>query len=252
VSDIFEETEEDLRAQKWVDIVKASVPWVGAFLVAALILALASWGWQSWQEKVRDTASENFQAALDANAKGDTATAKAKFDDVSKHGNGAYKAMALMELAGMAEADKKTDEAVKDLDAAAKATGDPVMSDLAALKAAYLLMDKSSFADIQKRLSPLAADKRPLSALAKEALAMAKIQAGDIKGARADLQVLSVSLDAPDGVKQRASLVMDAIDSGAISVAQAAVKLPEAAMPQLPQMMPGQQMPPATDQAPAQ
>ena len=66
MSDIFEETEEDLRAQKWVEIVKKGAPWVGAFLVAALLLALASWGWQTWQDKVRDTASETFQAAMDA------------------------------------------------------------------------------------------------------------------------------------------------------------------------------------------
>lgn len=248
MSDIFEETEEDLRAQKWVEIVKKGAPWVGAFLVAALLAALALWGWQTWQDKVSDTASETFQAAMDASAKGDTGTARAKFEDVVKHGNDTYKAMALMELAGMAVTDKKVDEAVKDFDEAAKASHDPMMSDLAQIKAVYLIMDKAPFADVQKRLTPLTGDKHPLSALAKEALAMAKIQAGDIKGARADLQVLSVSLTAPDGVKQRAGIVIDAIDSGAIATAQAAVKLPEAAMPAMPQVAPGQQL----TEAPAQ
>ncbi len=242
MSDIFDETEENLRADKWVTIVKKALPWVSAVLVLALVIALGIWGYQSWQDSVTAKSSETYQAAVDATAKSDTTTAKAKFEELTKSGNAAFKAMSWMQLGALAVTDNKPDEAVKDFDQAAKAGGDPLVSDLAALKAAYLIMDKASFADVSKRLTPLTADKRPLAPLAKEALAMAKLQAGDVKGARSDLQVLSVGLDVPNGVKQRAAMVLEVIDSGAAPTAQGVVKLPEAAMPVMPQLAPGQQL----------
>ena len=66
----------------------------------------------------------------------------------------------------------------------------------------------------------------PDAPLAKEALALAKLQSGDVKGARTDLEVLSLTLGTPAGVKQRAQEVVSAIDSGGLryrqGVAQAA------------------------------
>ena len=242
MSDIFDETEENLRADQWVTIAKQAAPWVSAAFGLALAVALGIWGWQAWQEKVTATASETYQAGVDAVAKPDLATAKAKFEAVTKSGTPAFKSMAWQQLGAMAVTANKTDEAVKDFDAAAKTGADPMLSDLAELKAAYLVMDKASFADVSKRLTPLTGEKRPLAALAREALAMAKLQSGDVNGAKSDLQLLSISLDAPEGVKQRATMVLDAIDSGAAATAQNVAKLPAAAMPVMPQMAPGQQL----------
>lgn len=242
MSDIFDETEESLRADKWVAIAKAAMPWVSAVLVAALVVALGVWGYQSWQDKVTATSSETYQAAVEASNNADKATATAKFLELSKSGNGTFKPMALMQLGALAVSDNKPDAAIKYFDQAAKASHDPLVSDMAALKAAYLVMDKGTFAEVSTRLTPLTADKRPLAPLAKEALAMARLQSGDIKGAKRDLQVLVGTLDVPPGVLQRANVVLQAIDSDAAPTALGIVKLPEAAMPVMPQMAPGQQL----------
>lgn len=227
MSDIFDETEENLRADRVVAIVKTALPWVSAALVLALVVALSIWSWQGWQASRAAHAAETFQAGLDASGKDDKAAAKTKFEDAAKAGNPAYKSLALMELGAMALDANNKDEALKDFDEAAKATSSPLLSDTAALKAAYLAMDKSSLADMQKRLTPLMADKRPLAALAKEALALAKLQSGDVKGARDDLKILSGTIGTPDGVKQRASEIVGAIDSGAAPTALAILKQPE-------------------------
>jgi len=231
VNDIFDETEENLRADQWVAIVKKALPWVTGALAVALLVTLAAWGWRSWQAHVAGQSSEVYEAAMDAKIKGDKATAKTKFEDASKTGNSSFRAMALMELAGMAEDDNNTAEAIKDLDAAAALAHNPLMADTAAYKAAMLAIDTAPYADVEKRLTPLMADKRPLAPLAKEALALAKLQNGDAKGARSDLQVLSLSLDAPDGLKQRAEAEVMAIDSGAVPTALQVMKLPEAKAP---------------------
>lgn len=239
MSDIFEETEETLRTQEWTKIARKSAPWVAGIAVVALATALGFWGYQVWQGKQSDKASETFQAGLAAGSTGDDATARAKFEETAKSGNSAYKVMAHMELAGLAVRDDKIDEAIAHFDAAAKASSDPDLSDLAALKAAYLVMDKGTpFAEIEKRLKPLSQDKRPHAYLAREALAMAKLQNGDATGARADLNTLAFALGAPDGLKQRAQLYVQAIDSGAAPTVKAIMALPPAEVPVIPQGMP--------------
>ena len=244
MSDIFDETEEELRTDKWVSIVKKSAPWAALVLGGALAIALGVWGWQSWQDNTAAKASETYQAAIEATGKNDLGLARTRFEEIAKSGTPAYKALALMQLAGMNLKDGKTEEAINGLDAAAKAAPSPIIADLAALKAAYLAMDKASLDDIKKRLEPLAKDDRPYAPLAKEALAVAKMQNGDLKGARADLQVLALTLGTPEGVKQRAQEFTLAIDSGAVPTAKSAMALPEVkdvpvppmqGMPQMPQ-----------------
>ncbi len=238
MNDIFDETEENLRADQWVAIVKKSLPWVAGTLGVALVIALGAWGWQGYQKHVSSTSSDAFEAAYDAKVKGDKATARSKFEEATRTGNAAYKAMALMELGGMAADDNNVAEAIKDFDAAAATTRSPILADTAAYKAALLAVDTEPYASVEKRLKPLMADKRPLAPLAQEALALAKLQNGDVKGARGDLQVLSLTLGAPDGLKQRATAEIMAIDSGAVPTALAVMKSPEAKAPALPALSP--------------
>ncbi|HVZ30350.1 MAG TPA: tetratricopeptide repeat protein [Asticcacaulis sp.] len=242
MSDLFDETEENLRADKWLAIVKTALPWVSGGLAALLIGGLAVYGWGEWQKHVGDSASEAYEAAMETAPKGDKAATKAKFEAVIKAGSPGYKALALMQLGGIALDDNDSKTALKDFDEAAKASSDVRLQDLAAYKAALLAMDSEPYADLEKRLTPLTKDGRPYAALAKEALAMAKLQNGDAKGARSDLQVLSLTLGTPDGVKARAQDTIAAIDSGAFDAAKASLKLPEAKAPaQMPGMgmMPG-------------
>lgn len=243
MSDIFDETEEELRTDKWVSIVKKSAPWAALVLGGALAIALGVWGWQSWQDNTAAKASETYQAAIEATGKNDLGLARTKFEEIAKSGTPAYKALALMQLAGMNLKDGKTEEAINGLDAAAKTAPSPIIADLAALKAAYLAMDKASLEDIKKRLEPLAKDDRPYAPLAKEALAVAKMQNGDLKGARADLQVLALTLGTPEGVKQRAQEFTLAIDSGAVPTAKSAMALPEVKDAPVPPMQGMPQMP---------
>lgn len=244
MSDIFDETEENLRADKWVAIVKSALPIVSVALGGALVLALGVWGFQSWQNGIATKASETYQEALDSAGKGDMNGAKTKLQAVSKTGNAAYKSMALMALGGLAMNDNNQAEAVKDFDEAAKMAPSADLKDMAVLKSVMVQIDTAKYDDIKARLTPLAGDKRPYASMAKEALAIAKLQSGDVKGARADLNVLTLTLGTPDGVKDRASLLIQAIDSGAFPTAKAALALPEAKAPATPQMQ-GMAAPPA-------
>ena len=80
----------------------------------------------------------------------------------------------------------------------------PFIGDAARLKSALALLDTAPYAEIESRLKPLTDPKRPYAALAREALAMAKLKAGKTQDALGDFQVLQLMADAPEDVRQRA------------------------------------------------
>ena len=158
-----------------------------------------------------------------------------------------------MQRGGLALRANKPDAALKFFDEAAKAArSEPILADAAALKAAYVVMDTAAFAEIEKRLKPLAEAGRPYRPLAMEALAMAKLNAGRVAEARTDLVALSLILDAPEGLRERSQAAIQEIDAGVAPklppIAKAAMNVPPAAATANPF---GPAGPPAA-QAPAQ
>lgn len=228
--DVFEQVEEELRSDRYKRMARTWLPIGAGLLAVALVAALAWWGWQSYQTNQADKASAAYDRGMVALEANNPSGADAAFAEAAKSGNGAYKALALMQQAGIAVTANKTQEAVKLFDEAAKVAGDPIIADAAAIKAVFLLMDTAPLADIQKRLEPLVADKRPLHAFAQEAQAMAQLQHGKTAEARQAFVQLQLGQDVPDDVRQRAQAGVQAIDSGTAAglaaIVRAAVALP--------------------------
>ena len=230
MTDIFEEVEEQLRSDRYLQLARRIWPWLLGAAIAALLAALAVWGYQTYHARQSAKASVAYAAGLEALGKNDTAKAFASFGEAAKLSSGGYKALALMEQAGIRLADSKDDEAVKLFDQAAAAAPDPIIGDIARLKSAFALMDTAPYDVIQQRLQPLTDAKRPYYVAAREGLAMAKLRAGRLKEARSDFVVLTLLPGASQATHQRAQLAIMAIDSGSAAnlpaVVQAAVKLP--------------------------
>jgi hypothetical protein len=251
VVDVFDEVEEQLRSERYRTLAVKSLPWVGAAAAAVVISVGGYWGWNSYQTNQANKASESYQAALETAQKQGPAQAFGQFKSVADGGAKGYKALALLQMGDIRMEENKTKEAVAYFDEAAKAAPSPVLGDLARLKSAFALMDTASYKDIESRLTPLAGEKSPYRVYAKEALAFAKLQAGDLVGARASFVILANSLDATtsEDVRQRAQAAMQLIDSGSAKDLAAAVKaaatLP--AMPPISQLPAGPQAAPAAD-----
>lgn len=241
--DVFDEVEEQLRSDRYRTLALKALPWIGAATVAVVIGVGGYWGWTSYQDKEAAKASETYQAALETMSRDGAAKGYSAMETVSKGGARGYRALALMHMGGIRLDEGKTAEAVGYFDEAAKLSSDPVIGDLARLKSALALMDTASFKDIEARLMPLAGEKSPYRVNAKEALAFAKLQAGDPKGAREDFSVLANLLDNnSEGVRQRAQAAMQIIDSGSAkdlaAVVKASVALPPPAALIAPQPAP--------------
>jgi hypothetical protein len=238
VADIFEEVEGQLRSDRYKTLAFKSLPWVLGVLLLALAVALGVWGWREYRSNASEKASETYQAALDAFNQGKTDEAVRLWGDVAESPSKVYRALALMQQGGVRLAARDTAGAVKLFDEAAEAAPSNAVADAARLKSAFALLDTASLKEMEARLKPMMEEGRPYRGQAREALAFAKLQAGDMTGAREDFVVLSLLADSPQSARERAQAAIEMIDSGAAKAIPAIVKA-AAALPPPIEMPPG-------------
>lgn len=234
MTDLFEEVEGQLRSDRYRGFAQKALPWMLGAAAAALIATLGYWGLDYYRDTQADKASEQYAAAMDAFTGGDRARARVLWTEVSKSPSAAYKSLALMHLGAFALQEHKPLEAVKLFDEAAKAAPDAVIGDAARLKSAFALLDTAPLKDVEGRLKPLTEDGHPYRLQAREALAFAKLNAGDAAGARGEFQLITQSLDAPQGAQSRAQAAIGLIDAGSAKAVPALVRSAAALPPPMP------------------
>lgn len=241
MADIFEEVEEQLRSDRYIAIAKKSWPFAAGAAGVALTVALGLWGWDQHQSSLQAKASESYNQALEALSAGDRLQADKLFGEIAKGGPRGYRTLALMQEAALRLDEKKSAEAIALFDEAAKVAPDQLLADAARIKAAFAAMDSGmALSEIEGRLTPMVAADRPYHAVAREALAMARLAGGKATAARADFMALSLMLDASDSTRARAAAAVNLIDTGGAAnlaaVVKAARSLPEPAIPTGPQL----------------
>ena len=231
MTDVFEEVEEEIRSERLKRLARNWLPILGGILLVALIAALAWWGWQSYQTSRAHSGSIAYQRGLEALQTGNSAGAETAFAEAEKTGNGAYKALALQQRAGIAVAANRIPDAIALFDDAAKASGDPILHDTAVYKSALLMMDNGATLEtLEDRLEPLTKEGRPLVPFAQEALGMARLQFNKPAEAREVFVLLTLGQDVPDSVRQRAQAAIAMIDSG-VAAGLPAIVAAQAVMP---------------------
>lgn len=228
--DVFEQVEEEMRAERWQALVRRWWPWAAGVLGLILAIVLGIWGVDAWRTHTAGEASLAYNRGLEALQEQDLAAARSAFEEAADAGSGPYRALALMQQAGIHVQENETDEAVALFDQAARASGDPLIADSARLKAAFLVMDTGTLEEITERLDPLVEEGRPFRVIAQEALALAQLEHGQTDAARETFVLLTLAQDVPDALRQRAQAAISMIDAdnaGAVAaIARAARELP--------------------------
>ncbi len=215
MTDVFEEVEEEIRSERLKRLARNWLPILGGVLLVALIAALAWWGWQSFQTSRANAGSIAYQRGLESLQTGNSAGAETAFAEAEKAGNGAYKALALQQRAGLAVAANRIPDAIQLFDDAAKASGDPILHDTAVYKSALLMMDNGATLEtLEAKLEPLTREGRPMLPFAQEALGMVRLQFNKPAEAREVFVLLTLGQDVPDSVRQRAQAAIGMIDTG--------------------------------------
>ncbi len=244
--DVFDEVDEQLRAERFHALVGRTVPYFIGALVACVAVVVGVWGYGKFTAAATGKASLAYASGLDLMQQGDVNGAYAQFAKAAM-GPAGYRSLALMQEAAIRVQQNKASDAVALFDQAAKASPDQMLGDSARLKAAYVLMDTASLADITARLTPLMEASRPYHAQAREALALAKIAAGQLAQARSDLGVIQLMSDTPQSERERAGAIIALIDSGTAGSLKAMAAAPALPPPPAPPQDLGVRQPPAVD-----
>ena len=203
MSDIFTEVDEEVRREQlkklWERYGNYAV--AAAFLVVA---AVAAWrGYDYWQTRRAAEAGAAYDAAARLAEEGNHGEAEAAFAKLVTEGTAGYRLLArLREAAEISERDPKAAVAAYDL-IAGETTGQPLISELAAVRAAFLLVDTAKLDEMTQRLEPLARPSGVFRHTARELLALAAWRNHDTAAMRRWSDAAKSDPEAPSGVRSR-------------------------------------------------
>ena len=207
MSDIFQEVEEDVRRERYEQLWKKYGNYV---IAAAAVLVLAVGGWQAWtayDNNQRQAVSDQYEAAQKAAGAGKAAEAETQFAELTKSGYSGYATLAKFNLASVYLAQNKREQAIALL---RELTGssDEQISSVARIRLAWLEADARPRPEIQAIVEPLTAAENPWRFAAAEVLAYSELKTGSRPQAENDFLQLSQEMQAPPGLRQRASAII--------------------------------------------
>jgi len=211
VVDIFDEVDEDLRADRAADLLKR---YGGLIIAAAVLIVGATGGWQAWRwwQARQDTqAGMAFTAAMTAAETGGAArdAAALPFEEIAASAPEGYRVLArLRAAAAKASSGDLPGAAVLWDQVAADTAADPLLRDLASLSWAARQIDTGDPAALEARLRPLTEPGNPWRSLAQEQLALLDLRQGKTAAARDVFTRLAADPTAPRGVRGRASALL--------------------------------------------
>lgn len=209
--DIFQEVDEEVRREQ----LKKLWDRYGNLLIAVCVLIVAgigAWrGYDYWQAKKAAETGVAFEQAAILAETGKHKEAEAAFAKIAAEGTTGYRVLARLREAGeMAQTDKNAAIQAYDALAADKSIG-PVMQDLAAVRAGYLMVDTAPYSQMAAKLEPLAAQDRMFRHSARELLALSAWKAGDTSAARKWTGMMMADPATPSGTRSRAEILSELI-----------------------------------------
>jgi hypothetical protein len=217
VVDIFDEVEEELRAERAQQLLQkyAGVLFAVCVLVIGSVGGWKAWGWyQERQDQNAATlyATASVRADIAAAAATNRPAAIASFEGVAANAPAGYRILARLRTAALlADAgDIQGASALWD-QVAADGSADPLLRDLASLTWCLYHTDQGDPALVEGRLKPLASPGNAWRSLAQEQLALLDLRQGRTGEAKAQLQKLVEDTTAPSGVRGRASALLDRV-----------------------------------------
>ena len=211
VADIFQEVDEEVRRERLQKLWER----YGNFVIAVCILivvGVGAWrGYEWWQNKKAGESGVAFENAVMLAQAGKHQEADAAFAKLASDGTAGYRTLSrLREAAELAATDKSA--AVKAYDEIAddKSVG-PVIQQLAAVRAGYLLVDTAPYSEMRTRLEPLTAADKVYRHSARELLALSAWKSGDTGAVKQWTGMIIGDPRSPDGTRSRAEVLSELI-----------------------------------------
>jgi hypothetical protein len=209
VSDIFDEVDEEVRREQFKKLWERYGNYV---IAAACVVVLAVAAWRGYEYREAQNAAEAgaaYDAATVLADEGKHEEAEAAFARLAAEGTSGYRMLArLRQAAELAEHDPKAAVAAYDA-IAAESSGQPLVSDLAAIRAAFLLVDTAKLDEMTRRLDPVAQPKGVFRHTARELLALSAWRNGDAAAARRWADAAKNDPEAPAALRARMDVLTE-------------------------------------------
>lgn len=204
MSELFDEVDEEVRREQ----LKKLWDNYSLYFIALMVLIVAAvGGWRGYQYLEAKKAAEAgavFEKAVELSEQGKHAEAETAFADLAAKAPYGYRTLARLRAAAEASTrDPKAAAKMYDEIAADSSVGSE-WRDLAKIRAAGLLVDSASYADIQQRLETSAEPKSTYRHSARELLALSAWRNNDMTAARKWLDAIAEDGETPPSLRSRA------------------------------------------------
>ena len=188
-----------------------------AGVVVAILVGTAVWvGWTSWNEQRANRSGDAFSQALDLAEAGRNDEALEALRALEADGYGSYPVLARMRQATVMSDAGDFDGAVAAFDSVAADTAIPQsIRDMARLRAALVLVDHGTAAQVAERTQPLIDDANAMRHSAREAMGLAAWKEGDTATATQMFERITADGQAPANLRQRAELMLELLRGSA-------------------------------------
>lgn len=204
MSELFDEVDEEVRREQLKRLWdKYSLYFIA--LMVLIVAAVGGWrGYQYLEAKKAAEAGATFEKAAELSEQGKHAEAETAFADLAAKAPSGYRTLSRLRAAAEASArDPKAAAKMYDDIAADRSLGSE-WQDLAKIRAASLLVDSASYADIQQRLETSAEPKSTFRHSARELLALSAWRNNDMTAARKWVDAIAEDGETPPGLRSRA------------------------------------------------
>lgn len=204
MSELFDEVDEEVRREQ----LKRLWDKYSIFFIALMVLVVAAvGGWRGYQYLEGKKAAEAgaaFEKAAELSEQDKHAEAEAAFAELAAKAPSGYRTLARLRAAAeAAPRDPKAAAKMYDDIAADRSVGGE-WQDLAKIRAAGLLLDSASYADMQQRLESSTTPKATFRHSAREMLALSAWRNNDPAAARKWLDTIADDGETPPGLRSRA------------------------------------------------
>lgn len=213
--DIFDEVDEDLRAERAKNLL---IRYGGVIVAGCIAVVAAAGGWQAWnwwQAKQDAAAAAAFVGAMNRTeasplaGAGDQSAAIAAFEALSAGAPDGYRTLARLRAAALKAQQGDLPGALALWDqVAGDSSADPLLRDLASLLWAERQLDKGDPALLEARLKPLILPGNAWRPMAREQLALLDLRQGRDDVAKTAFRALAEDVTAPAGVRGRSTAIL--------------------------------------------
>lgn len=220
---LMREVDEELRRERFEKLWKQYGTYI--FLAAAACVAMVG-GYKLWEARrleASQTAGASLVEARNLITENKTDDGLKALETLAKSGPAGVASLARLQIATADMKAGKKAEALAAFEAVAKDTSaDQVLRDFSALQAAAIRLPDADWTEMQNRLNPLAGEKSPWRASARELIGYAQLKAGKPEDARNTFTLLLGDRNTPPGIAERVKIAMARIVADELAKTSAA------------------------------